>query len=62
MMSNIITYLFIGVVWNLILDIASNYLETENRFNFREKLFLGLLWPIMIIIFAYHFFKSIKNG
>lgn len=58
-MSNIITYLFIGVTFNLVLDLLNGYLESENRLNFKEKVIATLIWPIALIIFTYHFVKGL---
>lgn len=58
-MSNIITYLFIGVTFNLVLDLLTGYLESENRLNFKEKVIATLIWPIALIIFTYHFVKGL---
>ena len=61
-MSWIITYLMIGVFGLFIYEKAVDYLESELRFNNRERVIVGLLWPIMLLIFIYHFIKTIING
>jgi hypothetical protein len=62
MISNIITYLFIGTCWVLILDIATNYLQSKNKFSSLEKVWVALIWPITFIIFVYHFIKTYLDG
>lgn len=61
-MNNFISYLLIGVIFNFLLDLLGNYLETENKFNIKEKIIMSLIWPVMIIIFIYHFVKTIGSG
>ena len=56
---SIIIYLFYGVVWNIILDLIATALESKNRLNNREKVFSILAWPLTLIIFTYHFVKTI---
>ena len=56
---SIIIYLFYGVVWNIILDLIATALESENRLNNWEKVFSILAWPLTLIIFTYHFVKTI---
>jgi hypothetical protein len=61
-MSWIITYLMVGVFGLFLYEKAVDYLESELRFNNRERVIVGLLWPIMLLIFIYHFIKTIING
>lgn len=56
---SIIIYLFCGVVWNIILDLIATALESENRLNNWERVFSILAWPLTLIIFTYHFVKTI---
>ena len=56
---SIIIYLFYGVVWNVILDLIATALESENRLNNWERVFSILAWPLTLIIFTYHFVKTI---
>ena len=58
-MSLIITYLFFGVLWNIILDFITTIMESENGLNNKEKAFSILIWPISLIIFGYHFIKGL---
>ena len=54
----IITYLFYGVVWNIILDLISTTLESEHKLNNWERVFSILAWPLTFITFIYHFIKT----
>jgi len=58
MISNILGYLFIGVVWDIILEITGNILKSEHKLNSYEKVFSIVLWPITLCIFTYHFVKT----
>jgi len=60
-MSWIITYLMIGVFGLFIYEKAVDYLVSELRFNNRERVIVGLLWPIMLLIFIYHFIKTLND-
>ena len=60
-MSWIITYLMIGVFGLFIYEKAVDYLKSELRFNNRERVIVGLLWPIMILIFIYYFIKTLND-
>lgn len=62
MISNIITYLIIGVALNLIYDWAVNSVGAEYRFTFKERVIVTLIWPFSVIIFIYHFIKSMLDG
>jgi len=60
-MSNLITYLLIGLILNFTFDLLSDYMESKTKFNLKEKTIMILSWPIMVIIFIYHFSKTIKK-
>jgi len=60
--NNIITYLFIGTCWVLVLDISSHYFSPNNTLTPAEKVVTGLIWPITFIIFMYHFIKGWFNN
>jgi hypothetical protein len=60
-MSWIITYLMIGVFGLFIYEKAVDYLKSELRFNNRERVIVGLLWPIMLLIFIYYFIKTLND-
>lgn len=60
-MSWIITYLMIGVFGLFIYEKAVDYLVSELRFNNRERVIVGLLWPIMLLIFIYYFIKTLND-
>ena len=59
MINAIITYIFIGVVFNLVFDLIVSYLSVEEqRFTFGERLTTTLLWPIALTVFVFNFIKT----
>lgn len=61
-MNWILTYILLGVFWNIILDFISFITESKTKLTNYEKVFSIVLWPIVIIIFTYHFIKTFYNG
>lgn len=61
MLNNIIFYLFIGVIWDIILSLIANYTDPRNSLNSMEKVVNMLAWPLGVIIFTYHFIKTLNN-
>jgi hypothetical protein len=57
-MSSVITYLFFGVLWDIILHFIGTILESESKLNNWERVFSILAWPLTLIIFIYHFIKT----
>ncbi len=60
-MSLIITYLLIGIIWDIIYNFISTIIESSNKLNNFERTISLLAWPIVLIIFGYHFIKGLKN-
>jgi len=58
---SLITYLFIGIVWDIIYNFISTIIESSNKLNNFERTISLLAWPIVLIIFGYHFIKGLKN-
>ena len=59
MINSIITYIFIGVVFNFLFDLAVNRLEAEEqRFTMVERIATTILWPIALAVFLFNFFKT----
>jgi len=56
---SLITYLLIGVVWDIIYNFVSTIIESNNKLNSWERVVSLVLWPIIIIIFGYHFIKGL---
>ena len=56
-MSSLITYLLIGIGWDVMLNFIMTITE-GNKFTFQERMYSLLLWPISFCIFAYHFIKT----
>lgn len=61
-MNNLITYLFFGIIWDVILHFISTITEGNNELSTKERIFSLVLWPITFIIFMYHFIKTFNNG
>ena len=59
MMSWITTYLLIGIGWDIIYSFISNIIESKNTLDNKERLISLLFWPIVLIIFMYHFIKGL---
>ncbi len=60
-MNNLLIYLFIGIIVDIIYNTIANYINSKNKLNNLERTISLLAWPIVIIIFAYHFIKGLKN-
>lgn len=60
-MSWIATYLLIGVAWDVIYNFISTIIESSNKLNNWERVISLVLWPIIVIIFGYHFIKGLIN-
>ena len=60
-MNNIITYLFIGVIWTLTLDFVNYLIQSKVEMRWWEKTINISIWPFTFIVFSYHFIKSIIN-
>jgi len=60
-MNNLLIYLFIGIVWDIIYNFISTIIESSNKLNNFERTISLLAWPIVLIIFGYHFIKGLKN-
>ncbi len=56
---SLITYLLVGVVWDIIYNFVSTIIESNNKLNSWERVVSLVLWPIIIIIFGYHFIKGL---
>ena len=60
-MNNVIIYLLIGVGWDIIYSFIANITESKNKLNNRERVISLVIWPIVLIIFGYHFIKGLKQ-
>jgi len=60
-MSSIITYLFFGMLWDVILHFIGTILESEHKLSNWERVFSILAWPLTLFIFIYHFGKTFFN-
>ncbi len=60
-MNNVIIYLLIGIGWDIIYSFVANITESKNKLDNRERAISLVLWPIVLIIFGYHFIKGLKQ-
>ena len=59
MISNVITYLIIGVVFNFLFDKLVDFNESEEyRFTMGERLSMTILWPLGVGLFIIHFIRN----
>lgn len=60
MITNAITYLIIGVVFNFVFDSLVNVSGNEEyRFTMKERIIMAFIWPVGLGVFAFHFFNNI---
>ena len=52
----------VGVAFLFIYDKLTNWLETDLQFTNRERVIVGLLWPIALVMFIWSFIQVIRNG
>ena len=55
-----VNYLVIGTLFTLGIDLLSNYLESEKRFNNLERIVVILIWPVSLIVFVRELWRA-KN-
>ena len=51
-MSYILTYLMIGVAFAALYDLSAYFLESDNSFTNKERVWVVLIWPIALVIFV----------
>jgi len=68
-MNTILTYFMIGVVFTLLVDIASDYAKSkgihvppESEWNNQTRLMAIFIWPIGLIFFISGYLKAIINN
>lgn len=60
MISGIITYLIIGVVFNFVFDLLVNVSgEEAHRFTVVERFVMTLIWPVGVVMFIFHLIKNL---
>ena len=60
-MSYVLIYLMVGVVLLFAYEQAVDYVQAENRFTNRERVIVGLLWPIAVIMLIWSFIQVLRN-
>jgi hypothetical protein len=59
MISNVITYLIIGVAFNFVFDLLVNVSGEEgHRFTIKERITMTLIWPVGVGMFVIQFLKE----
>jgi hypothetical protein len=54
----ILIYLFIGLIWNVFYDLLVGFYNLEEkRFTWTERVAVGLIWPVAVVSFIFHFIK-----
>lgn len=61
-MSYVLIYLMVGVVLLFAYEQAVDYVQAENRFTNRERVIVGLLWPIAVVMLIWSFIQVLRNG
>ena len=60
MISNLITYVLVGVALNFMYDLLINKLGDEStRFTVAERITATILWPILLIMFIIGIIKTL---
>ena len=57
---SIITYLLIGTIVGFTLESLNNLNPNPIKSSIIEQVILIAIWPATLLIFLYHFFKSLK--
>jgi len=51
----------IGVVLTALYDLSAHFLEADNRFTNRERVWIILIWPVALVIFIITLIKVFTN-
>ena len=59
MLSNILIYLLLGVVYSAIMEFLNAfYLDYDEEWKWYDRVIMVLIWPILLIIFLVYLVKS----
>ena len=61
MISWILTYLMVGVALLFAYDKLVDWLEADLRLNTRERIIVGFLWPIALLMFIWSFVQVTRQ-
>lgn len=62
MISNVITYLILGVAFNFVFDILVSKSEAEEfRFTMSERIIMTILWPLGVGAFIFNFVRNLNK-
>ena len=59
---SLLTYLMIGVITIALYDFVADKLDTDVRFNNKERIVVALIWPLALIMFVWTIIKIFFNG
>jgi len=59
---SLLTYLMIGVITIALYDFTADKLDTDVRFNNKERIVVALIWPLALIMFVWTIIKIFFNG
>ena len=54
------TYFIIGIVFTALIDIGIYYTKSSSQFTFIEIVGSVIMWPIIVVMIAYHMLKDTK--
>ena len=61
-MSNFLLYLLCGVIFNAAWDLLADVIKKDGiRLTWGQRAVALILWPVSLILFLYHFIKTINN-
>jgi len=59
MINGILSYIFLGVIFNFLFDVLINWLGAEEqRFTLGERISTTILWPIALVVFLVNFIRT----
>jgi len=59
MISNVVTYLILGVLFNFVFDKLVDFNgDEEHRFTIAERVAMTIVWPLGVGMFVYQFIKA----
>jgi len=69
MIKFILWYLFIGVLFNLVVDISTDYAKSkgvkvpdQSDWNWSTRLIAGLIWPIGLVYYLRGYIQEINKN
>jgi len=60
-MSYLITYLFTGAVFMFLLELWGRFIQSEQTFTGKERVFSIVVWPVTLFVFIREFTRAFKK-